>query len=262
MQEFICSGKTLPEAYHNALLQLKGAPIIPCPAWNTNQKEVSMTMVVEEPLGEERISRLFYGGPSDLEQYCQEMLDGIMDFEVQAGNWAYTYHSRYANQYQFIIDELTRDPWSRRAVMDIRTAEDMENEDPACWQHAQYFIRDNRLHCKILFRSNDACKAAFMNAFALIELQKRIAGALGIEVGTYTHRANSFHCYERDFGLLDSYCHRIMNSVITDKGFSGEDLTYSYEDDWAEQMVDAREEIAAKVADLKAKCGISEKGDN
>lgn len=252
MQEYLVRGVSLPDAYHEALLHLQHAPVIPCPEWNTNQKEVSMTMVVEEPLREDRISRLFYGGPSDLEQYIQEMLDGILDFEVEAGNWVYTYHSRYKDQFNFIVEELKRDLWSRRAVMDIRAPEDMGSNDPACWQHAQYFIRDGKLHCKILFRSNDACKAAFMNAYALIELQKRIADALGVPIGTYTHRANSFHCYERDFGLLDSYCSRIREF---DEDPDTE-ITYSYEDDWKEQMEDAREEIEAKVRDLKKKCGI------
>lgn len=244
MEEIICKGDTLPLAYHKALLALENAPVIPCPEWNTNQKEVSMTMVVEEPLAEDRISRLFFGDPTSLEQYRQEMLDGIMDFEVARGNWSYTYHSRYKDQVQFVIDELQRDTYSRRAVMDIRTKDDIGSSDPACWQHVQYFIRDGKLHCKVLFRSNDACKAAFMNAFALICLQERIAEALGVHVGTYTHRANSFHCYERDFEMLKGYCNRIR---------SGGDLTYSYADDWAEQMEDAREEIAAKVDALKKK---------
>ena len=61
-----------------------------------------------------------------------------------------------------------------------------------------------------------------MNAYALIMLQKRIADCLGIEVGTYVHRANSFHCYERDFQLLEKYVNRIETSEI-------EDLTYNYE---------------------------------
>ena len=252
MQEYLVRGASLPDAYHAALLTLQDAPVIPCPVWNTNQKEVSMTMVVEEPLLEDRISRLFFGGPADLEQYCQEMLDGILDFEIARGNWAYTYHSRYRDQLGFVLEELRRDPWSRRAVMDIRSPEDIGSDDPACWQHAQYFIRDGKLHCKILFRSNDACKATFMNAFALIALQKRIADSLGVPIGVYTHRANSFHCYERDFGLLDSYCLR-----ITEKRAHPDDIeiTYSYEDDWKEQMEDAREEIAAKVEALKMKSG-------
>ncbi len=256
MAEYLVYGETLPDAYHQALLMLQLAPVIPCPDWNTNQKEVSMTMVVECPLKDDMISRLFFGDPTSLEQYVQEMLDGILDFEIERGKWAYTYHNRmaaypirtdhkidYADQVQFVINELTRNPYSRRAVIDIRdNSQDMYNDDPACWQHAQFFIRDDKLHMKVLFRSNDACKAAFMNAFALIMLQVKIADALGVEVGTYTHRANSFHCYERDFEMLDGYCNR-----IEDNG----DITYSYYEDWAEQMADAKEEIAQKVEALK-----------
>ena len=88
MTEHFVTGKTLPDAYHGAIyaLWMRGSDV-PCPDWNTNQKELSVTMVVEEPLAEPRISRLFVGGPSDLEQYRQEMLDGILDFEVERGNW-------------------------------------------------------------------------------------------------------------------------------------------------------------------------------
>ena len=99
MKEILVSAGTLPEAYHQALLELwKNGEYTPCPDYNTNQKECSMTMVVEEPLGEPLISRLFIGGFKELEQYRLEMLDGILDFEIERGNWAYTYHSRMAEQ--------------------------------------------------------------------------------------------------------------------------------------------------------------------
>ena len=244
MQEVFIQERTLPEAYHKALLALQDAPVIPCPDWNTEQKEISMTYVVTEPLAEPLISRLFFGDPHSLEQYRQEMLDGIMDFEIARGNWVCTYHSRYENQYAFIVEELQPNPWSRQAVMDIRTLDDMGSDDPACWQHAQYFIRDGALHCKILFRSNDACKANYMNAFALIMLQKKIADELGVPMGTYTHRANSFHCYARDFDLLDGYIQRIQN---------GDEVTYDYTDDWDEMMADEQPSIAAMVREQKAK---------
>ena len=244
MKEVFVEGKTLPEAYHKALLALEDAPVIPCPFWNTEQKEVSMTYVVSEPMSEPMISRLFFGDPRSLEQYRQEMLDGIMDFEIERGNWVYTYHQRYASQLPFVIEELKKDPWSRRAVMDIRSPEDIGSDDPACWQHAQYFIRDGALHCKILFRSNDACKASFMNAFALILLQNKIADALGLPVGTYTHRANSFHCYARDFDLLAGYIQRIR---------SGDDQTFDYDGDWDELMEEQRPAIAEMVRQQKEK---------
>ena len=246
MNEFFVQNDTLPEAYHEALRLLRDyAPTTPCPDWNTTQKEVSMTMVVSNPLAEPMISRLFIGGFMELEQYRQEMLDGILDFEIERGNWTYTYHSRMAPQIPFIIDELKRNPYSRRAVIDIRDWEkDSASEDPACLQHIQYFVRNGKLDCVVLFRSNDACKATFMNAFALIMLQKKIADELGYEVGSYTHRANSFHCYEKDFSLLEGYIDRIRFDPL-------ETITYNYVGEWDELMEDSKASIAAKVEDLK-----------
>lgn len=240
------TGWNLPEAYHSALLRLSlDGAVSDCPDYNTTQRELSLTMVVQSPLAEPMISKLFIGGPRELEQYRQEILDGILDFEVDKGNWAYTYHQRIADQIPFIIEELKRNPYSRRAVINSRDNEaDMVSEDPACLQHIQYFIRGDKLHCKVLFRSNDACKAAFMNAFALIMLQKRIADELGVSVGTYTHRANSFHCYERDFPMLDGYVRRIYTEPL-------EDLTYNYLGEWEELMEEAKPEISDMVNKLK-----------
>jgi thymidylate synthase len=247
MIEISACGATLPAAYHKALRALRAyGEITDCPDYNTKQRELSMTMVVEKPLKEPMISKLFIGGYRELEQYRQEMLDGILDFEVDKGNWAYTYHSRIAPQIPFIIEELRRNPYSRRAVVDVRDWKvDAPSSDPACLQHIQYFIRHCKLHCKVLFRSNDACKATFMNAFALIMLQKRIADELGLEVGTYTHKANSFHCYEQDFKLLDSYVQRA----------SFDNATFNYVGEWDELMEEAKPEIAAMVEELRGRYG-------
>ena len=248
MKEKFIIDTTLSGAYHSALVSLfYFGEETDCADWNTKQKELSMTMVVVDPLREPMISKCFIGGIVELQQYVMELLDGILDFEIERGNWTYTYHQRYADQYQFIIDELRRNPSSRRAVMDIRDKlTDMYSNDPACMQHIQFFIRDNKLHMKVLFRSNDACKATFMNAFALIMLQKRVADELGIEVGTYTHRANSFHCYERDYKLLNNYVKRIIEYET-----HPEEMTYSYVDDWKEEMDEAIPAIMKKVEELK-----------
>lgn len=249
MVEQMANGKSLAVAYHYALTKLhKYGEETPCGDYNTTQKELSMTMTVEEPLSEPMISKLFIGGYRELEQYRQEMLDGILDFEIEKGNWEYTYHSRMAEQIPFIIRDLKRNPSSRRAVIDIRDwRHDSKegNENPACLQHIQYFIRDGRLHGKVLFRSNDACKATFMNAFALIMLQKRIADELGVEMGTYTHRANSFHCYAADFKMLEGYVNRIENAEDID------DITYEYHGDWDELMESCRPDIEKTVMELK-----------
>ncbi len=246
MREKLVTGRTLPEAYHRAIEELyEFGDLSDCPDYGTRQKELSMTICVEEPVSEPMISKLFIGGFLELEQYRQEILDGILDFEVERGNWEYTYHSRIAEQLPFVRRELKRNPDSRRAVIDVRdwrhdTREG--NDSPACLQHIHFFIRGGRLYCKVLFRSNDAVKATFMNAFALILMQRRLADELGVEMGSYTHRANSFHAYEKDFRLLEKYVGAIR---------SGEQITYDYIGDWDELMEEAKPEIAKKREELK-----------
>lgn len=236
-------GGTLPEGYHQALRWLERAG----EADGGVSHEIAVTIRVERPFEEPRISRQFIGGPYDLERYRQEMLDGILDFEVDRGKWAYTYHQRYAPHLQFCIDELRRDPHSRRAVISVRDNEaDEAGEDPACLQSIQYMIRNGALDCYALFRSNDAVKAAFMNMYALTELQKKVADALGVPVGVYTHRANSFHCYRQDAALLGGYILRLNN---------GEKLYYNYAGEWDELMKEAKPEIAEMVRKLRENDG-------
>ena len=245
MFELFVKGASLPDAYHGALAALhENHDDVPCPDYDTNQKESSMTFVVEAPLAEPMISKMFIGDPRSLEQYRQEMLDGILDFEVEQGNWDYTYHLRMKDQIPWLIRDLQRNPDSRRAVVLTRSGQDMGSESPSCLQHLQYFVRGGALHCKVLFRSNDATKAAFMNAFALIMLQKRIAGELGVPVGSYTHRANSFHVYERDYDMFDGYVRRIK---------AGGELAYNYIGDWDELMEDAKPGIARMVEELRSR---------
>ena len=83
-----------------------------------------------------------------------------------------------------------------------------------------------------------------MNAFALIMLQKKIADELGYEIGSYTHRANSFHCYAKDFPLLEGYVNRIKFDPL-------EMITYNYAGEWEELLEDSKASIAAKVEDHK-----------
>ena len=254
MKEVFVNEKTLPLAYHAALLALEQhGKVATCKDYNQMQKEISATMVIDSPLCEPMISRLYIGGFRELQQYVMEVLDGILDFKINASEnaWEYTYHNRITaypknfNQLDFVIQELKRSPDSRRAVIDIRdNSIDPFVPHPACLQHMQFLIRDNKLHMKCLMRSNDAPEATFMNAFAFILLQKRVAFKLGIEMGSYTHRANSFHCYEKDFGLLKQYVDGI-------KLKDHDDITYNYTEFYKELMEEQIEDILMSVKALQ-----------
>jgi thymidylate synthase len=255
MKEILVREKTLARAYHKALVELAfWGEIIDCPDYGQKQKECSMTIVVGEPLSEPMISKLYPGGFEELEQYRQEILYGILDFLIGHG-WDYTYHDRIKDQLPFIYQELKRNPESRRAVIDVRDwRQDTKegNTSPACLQNIQYFVRGGKLHCKVLMRSNDAPKAAFMNMFAFIMLQQQVAQELNLDMGTYTHRSNSFHCYERDFELLENYKSRIIREP-----YYGDSLAYDYKGFFEELMIESRPKIYQKVCDLKRQKGVS-----
>ena len=247
MKEIFIQGNSLPECYHKALQELQyQGDLVGCPDYNQMQRECSMTVCVAEPLKEPRVSRLIIGGHYELQQYVLEILDGILDFKIGDGDcWEYTYHDRYAHQLPFILAELRRNPLTRRAIMNIRDFEvDSSNADPACMQSIQFFIRDERLHMKVLFRSNDLPEAFFFNAFALIKLQEKVAAELNLPVGTYTHRSNSMHVYEKNFKMLDGF----VQSIET-KPFG--ELTYPYEGFYQEMMEESIPQIMKQVQMLK-----------
>ena len=67
MREITVNGQSLPDAYHLALKALYSfGSEVPCPAWNTNTKEISIKMIVNNPLQEPMISKLFIGGMKEL----------------------------------------------------------------------------------------------------------------------------------------------------------------------------------------------------
>lgn len=248
-------GNTLPEAYYRALFSLYTyGKEVECPDYNQNIIEMPMTIVVEHPLEEPMISKIFPGGHHELQQYIMEICDGILDFMIgKADNvWEYTYHQRIGEQLDFVIKELQRNPNSRRAVIDIRNNQiDQHNEHPACLQHIQFMIRDGNLDMYVTMRSNDAYEATFMNAFGFIMLQKKIADELDVGVGKYEHRANSFHVYEKNFDQFFKAVYKIRKY-----GVNSEEVTYEYEGFYKELMEEEIENIMAMVEEQKRKYGV------
>lgn len=219
----VVAAATLPEAYHLALMRLNTlGEIRNCPAYNTKEKSISITVEVSRPLDEPRMSKFVPCGPYDLQRYLMEMKDGILDFEATiTHNWTYTYHDRMAEQLVEVVRKLQKDRNSRRAVVIIRRPEDIYLDDPPCLTMIQYIINCGVLDCYVTFRSNDAVKAFYMNAFALIEIQKVLADILNVRVGHYVHTANSFHAYERDWDQLSEFCQKYTqeNRVVYNSRF-------------------------------------------
>jgi thymidylate synthase len=218
-------------------------------------KDCTMMIVVKNPLAEPMIHRDFPGGFDDLQEYVLEVLDGIKDHLIRTSaedtddtRWEYTYHQRlfqYSlprieniyNQIEIMSKKLAETPYSRRAqAITWKVWEDNYCHDPACLQSIwcrllqgedsdQWFLNTN-----IRFRSNDAYKAAFMNMFAFIQLQLRIADLISqfsgknIVLGRYLHQADSYHIYGSYF---DEFKERFMKAIKTR---SFDERTYRYAD--------------------------------
>jgi len=183
-----------------------------------NSRDVTAFIHVTHPFDDPRIHRAFPGGLDDLEKYRAEVLYGVHDhwIDPEAGKWEYTYHERLFeyrvaglgiyDQIAAVVDKLKQVPYTRRAqAVTWQVWNDMKIDDPACLQRMWFRIADGQLHMNIHIRSNDAFKAAFMNMYAFTELQRMVAGAIGVEPGQYMHIADSFHIYGSYFDEFEGF---------------------------------------------------------
>ncbi|MBN2413734.1 hypothetical protein JXQ31_18790 [candidate division KSB1 bacterium] len=216
-------------------------------------KDSTMTIVVNDPLAEPMIHKDFPGGLEDLQEYVLEVTDGIKDHLVRDADdpddtrWEYTYHQRLAeysvpeikevyNQIDLLAQKLAKTPYSRRAqAITWKVWEDNFCYDPPCLQSIWCRLLQEKkggwfLNTNVRFRSNDAYKAAFMNMFALVRLQVRIAERISdlmgkeIKIGRYVHQADSYHIYGAYFRDFEE---RFIKALET-RTF--EERCYRYED--------------------------------
>lgn len=119
-------------------------------------------------------------------------------------NSAYGYLMKYKfgfDQIEKVIELLTKDRNSRRAVINLNTPNErvIETKDEPCTIALQFLIRDGKLHCTGIMRSNDIWFGFPYDVAFFTELQKYIADRLGVGYGTYTHFVTSLHLYERNY---------------------------------------------------------------
>jgi thymidylate synthase len=179
--------------------------------------DATMIMVVSEPLSEPRIHLSIPSTFKDLEKYKREVVDGVHDhwIDPKSGKWTYTYHQRLfkypasvgaVDQIEYVVEKLSKVPYSRRAQAITWDPEfDPLTNDPPCLQRIWFRCTEEdgvlKLNMNTHWRSRDAYKAAFMNMFALTELQKKVAELLEkrrgerVEVGQYVDISDSYHIY-------------------------------------------------------------------
>ncbi len=189
----------------------------------------------------------------------QEVVHGIHDhwIDPEHGKWQYTYHERLTHytvpgldepidQIEYIVSALAEADYTRRAqAVTWKCWEDAGFEHPACLQRIWLRVVGGKLCMNAHMRSNDAFKAAFMNMYAFVELQREIARRLSertgreVPVGQYTHIADSFHIYGSYFEEFEGFLKSLEQRSFEERTFTTEQV--------ADILEEAREKIRGEL---------------
>lgn len=132
------------------------------------------------------------------------------------------------SQFDWAFDSLKNDKDSRQAFMRYNNTSHQYdgNKDVPCTFIQGFHIRNNKLHSTVEMRSNDIIKGTTYDIPSFILFQRLMLLRLrevypDLEMGSYTHFANSFHLYSTDFELVE----RRLNSQILENA-------YPFPNDW------------------------------
>lgn len=131
-------------------------------------------------------------------------------------NSNYGYQWNRNNQIGFIIDELTKNKYSRRAVITIYDGKEHKNHffDTPCTLNIVFNITFGKLNMSVLMRSNDLIYGFCNDQYCFSNLQKIIADKLNLPIGWYYHHVNDLHIYEKHFGLKEKYYNKIKKMEV------------------------------------------------
>lgn len=118
-------------------------------------------------------------------------------------NSNYGYQWSRSNQIQYVIDELERNPESRRANITLYDAKEhqMYSKDTPCTLSIGFTIENQSLDMSVLMRSNDLVYGFCNDQYCFSKLQEMIANRMNIRIGTYYHFTQNMHIYEKHFNI-------------------------------------------------------------
>jgi len=120
---------------------------------------------------------------------------------LDGGQFAGAYGPRIISQMDAVVQRLADDPDTRQAVVQIwDPSRDLfhQHKDLPCTVYFTFYVRDQQLQMHTHMRSNDLWLGFPYDIVQFTQLQCTLAKYLEIQVGAYTHYADSLHLYERD----------------------------------------------------------------
>lgn len=153
-----------------------------------------------------------------IDYYVPNFFQGESDDQVtvRSGYGERLFSFNGVNQVANIIKLLKSKPTSRRAVIQLFDATDLEGSYKSipCTCTLQFMARNDRLNMFVSMRSNDAFLGLPHDVFSFTMLQELVARSVGMEVGEYKHSAGSLHLYKENTERATRYLEEGYQSKI------------------------------------------------
>ncbi|QYJ67720.1 thymidylate synthase [Flavobacterium litorale] len=149
-------------------------------------------------------------------KYYSDCSDDGKTIQGAYGPRIFNMHDKF-NQLENVIKLLKENPQSRRAVISLFDASDLEmfydskenkrrlSKDIPCTCFLQFTVRSNKLNLYVSMRSNDAYVGLPHDIFCFTMIQELVAKSLQYDMGEYYHSVSSLHLYEKDYQKARNY---------------------------------------------------------
>ncbi|MDE1169589.1 MAG: thymidylate synthase [Verrucomicrobium sp.] len=201
-------------------------------------KKVHLRSIIHELLwflrGETNVASLHEAGVTIWDEWADEAGNLGRIYGAQWCDWR-TPDGGSINQIQWVVDEIRRNPTSRRLIVSAwNPGEIQQMALPPCHAFFQFYVLDGRLSCQLYQRSADFFLGVPFNIASYALLTMMMAQVCGLKAGEFIHTFGDFHLYanhvEQAKLLLSREPRplprmRINPEVKTIDGFKYEDFT-------------------------------------
>lgn len=232
--------QTIQEVYKNVINYLLNSKKV-----DNNTREIeNAILIIEEPSLENisfpfrNISKKYSNAElkwywtgdnscSEIGKYAKMWLTLSDDGITNNSAYGYILFKKYGfNQLEQIIELLSKDKTSRRAVLNISdpSINRIQTKDMQCTIAIQFLVRDEKINMTVYMRSNDVYFGLPYDYIFFETIHQYLCKRLHLDVGTYTHIATSLHMYERDIEKFESQKENVISIDLSEieKYYKGE----------------------------------------
>ena len=162
-------------------------------------KRVHLKSVVGELIwflrGDTNVRWLQERGISIWNEWADEHGDLGPVYGHQWRSWG-TPDGRHVDQLQLVVDQIQRNPDSRRHIVSAWNVADIPDMAlPPCHTMFQFYVAEGRLSCQLYQRSADVFLGVPFNIASYALLTHLVAHVTGHEVGDFVHTLGDAHLY-------------------------------------------------------------------